>query len=84
MSSLRANDGCFGCFVRGDMDAANPNSCEYYNRDSSCPCTNCLVKITCDICTGDCEPYETWYENKTREERQRRIDKGSKAIKTQS
>lgn len=45
------NKNCKGC----QMHVGN-QFCRFlaYNMDGECPCTNCLVKVTCDL---DCKQY---------------------------
>ncbi len=52
---------CKGCATHLAQNE-NHHDCPYYkdNQDSSCPCSNCLVKMMC----GDpCDDYETWIDS---------------------
>lgn len=52
---------CEGCATYLAQNE-NHHDCPYYkdNQDSSCPCSNCLVKMMC----GDpCDDYETWIDS---------------------
>lgn len=40
-----------------------------YNKDGSCPCTNCIVKMICTYpsqVVGQCKIFEKWFLNKSR------------------
>jgi hypothetical protein len=49
--------GCKGCFgYSGDMD----NSCNgRNNKDSECPCSDCLIK---SMCTNECQAYSEFID----------------------
>ena len=53
------HNNCDGCLVKNDKV-----SCVDRNSDASCPCTYCLVKVTCDDIQGECEIYDKWYISK--------------------
>ncbi len=38
----------------------NKASCVDYNKDGSCPCTICIVKL---MCNNTCDNWETWYDS---------------------
>ncbi len=44
-------DNCHGCFLRELL------TCKIYNTNGSCPCTNCLVKMTC---CKSCKEIRQW------------------------
>ncbi len=48
---------CDGCFTLINLNGYL--SCSYFfnNKDGSCPCTNCLVKV---ICEEACSNYKKW------------------------
>ena len=47
---------CRGCIIKIDG-----TSCPYesHNKEGKCPCTECLVKVTCDKICVDYERYST-------------------------
>jgi len=49
---LNEYQNCNGCGTECEMIE--------FNKDRSCPCTQCLVKIMCE---NICEGWEKWYEH---------------------
>ena len=50
------HNNCDGCIIK-----QKESSCAPKNSNGSCPCTNCLVKVTCVDEQGDCSLYDCWY-----------------------
>ncbi len=52
------HQNCSGCSVNNSPI----EDCNYYNynKDGSCPCTECLVKTMCKSETQECDPFYTW------------------------
>lgn len=53
---------CKGCLVPGPHGI---NQCfsRGFNRNGECPCTECLVKVTC---VGDCDNYSVYAKDITK------------------
>jgi hypothetical protein len=52
-------DNCDGCRLHG-IDYYDQITCLPHNKDGSCPCSFCLVKIMCD---DFCDKADDWWNN---------------------
>ena len=54
------NNHCEGCITLKDPYGKGISCYWYsYNKDGSCPCTNCLIKMICDLF---CDNFGKWTE----------------------
>ena len=64
-SSENESELCRGCAILCDEkhpeDISDQNCCySKFNMEGDCPCTNCLVKVTC---RNGCAGYDLWIDD---------------------
>jgi hypothetical protein len=50
-------DTCKGCITHDDELADYKCYWDSHNKDGSCPCSKCLVKVMCNVA---CDVFEEW------------------------
>ena len=53
------HDNCDGCTIKYD-----DSTCAGENEDASCPCTKCIVKVTCVVYQSECDLYNEWWNRR--------------------
>jgi len=56
-----ALEHCKGCAELKLKQEGDPASCTNQNKDSSCICANCIIKM---ICENGCQEFDDWYVEK--------------------
>jgi hypothetical protein len=56
---MNINELCMGCILFDTCVVKTSNKSRKRNKVKYCPCTTCLVKVTCNTDTS-CDEYEAW------------------------
>ena len=63
-----SDEKCKGCIT--DHYETGTHHCywDYYNKDGTCPCSNCLVKMMCNEACDEFEKWNGWIKSPMDEE----------------